>query len=151
MSLPAFERALRVEPQRSQFLTWFLIANFSGATLLLFIVSPLLLAVPLSVALWGYFYQLYRHHILRTTPRSIRLLVRELGGEWFLHTFDGAQREVTLSPSSYLHPYLIILILQAGRERMTLPLLPDSLSAGCFRALSVRLRTERAEDDRVAR
>ncbi len=87
----------------------------------------------------------------RRTPRTIRLLVRETGGEWLMHTLDGVEREVTLSPSSYVHPQLIILILQAEGKRCTLPLLRDSLSADCFRALSVRLRVGQGSDEVVTK
>lgn len=150
MSLPGYEPSLRIEPQRSRLLLFFLLFNFSGATLILLLVLPAWGALLLTIALWAYFYRLYRHHILRRTPRTIRLLVRETGGEWLMHTLDGIEREVTLSPSSYVHPQLIILILQAEGKRYTLPLLRDSLSADCFRALSVRLRVGQGSDTGIA-
>ncbi len=140
MSLPGYERSLRIEPQRSPVLQWFLFANCSGATLILFLVLPVLAALLLSIGLLSYFFWLYNHHILRRTSHTICLLVRETGGEWLLHTLDGIERVVTISPSSYVHPQLIILIMQAEGKRYTLPLLQDSLSADCFRALSVQLR-----------
>jgi len=155
MSLQKYEDALRVEPQQSLILKWFLIANFSGATLLLLISLPPPLALLVVALLWGYFYRLYNRHILQRSGHSIRLLVREQHGEWVLRTNDdirhGAEQEMTISPSSYLHPYFILLILQAGRNRYTLPLLPDSLSANCFRALSVRLKTEQVQERSVTR
>jgi len=144
MSSTRYEPSLRIEPQPSSTLKWFLIANFAGATLILFVVIDWLIALPIAMLLWFYFYRLYNHHVLHRTPESVRLLVRETTGEWLLHTRDGAEREVTLSPSSYIHPQLVILILLAEGKHYTLPLLRGSLSEECFRALSVRLKMSKA-------
>jgi len=146
MSSTRYEHSLRIEPQRSRILEWFLMINFSGTVLILFIVFPLLLALLLTAFLCGYLYRLYNHHVLRDTPSSVRLLVRETTGEWILHTLDGAERVVTLSPSSYIHPQLIILILQAEEETFTLPLLRDAIPADGFRALCVRLKVAQGEE-----
>lgn len=140
MSSTRYAQSLRIEPQPSLILKWFLIVNFVGAMLILFIVFSIFIALPLSLFLSGCFYSLYRHHILQKTAQSIRLLVRETYGEWFLYTLDGAEQEVTLSASSYIHPQLIILILLSKNKRYTLLLLRDSISTDCFRALSVWLR-----------
>ena len=144
MSSTRYEPSLRIEPQPSIILKWFLIANFAGAVLILSVVFPVLVALPIAMLLWLYFYRLFSHYVLQRTPQSIHLLVRETTGEWLLHTCDGVEQEVTLSPSSYIHPQLIILILLAGGKRYTLPLLRDSLSEECFRALSVRLKMSKA-------
>jgi len=140
MSSTRCEPSLRIEPQPSSILKYFLIANFFGVTIILLCLFPIFFALPSVVLLWAYFYQLYRHHILRCAPKSIRLLVRETEGEWLLRTLDGEEREITLSSSSYIHPQIIILILQAKGKRYVLPLLRDSLSKDCFRTLSVRLK-----------
>jgi hypothetical protein len=140
MSSIRCEPSLRIEPQPSSILKYLLIANFSGVTIILLCLFPIFFALLSVVLLWAYFYQLYRHNILRSTPSSIRLLVRETEGEWLLCTHNGEEREVTLSSSSYIHPQIIILILQAEGQRYILPLLHDSLSKECFRALSVRLK-----------
>ena len=140
MSSIRCEPSLRIEPQPSSTLKYFLIANFVGVTIILFALFSMLFALPLVILLWVYFYQLYRHHVLRSRPESIRLLVRETEGEWVLRTHDGEERAVTLSSSSYIHSQIIILILQAKGKRFILPLLQDSLSKDCFRALSVRLK-----------
>ena len=139
-----YEPSLSIEPKPSTTLKWFLIANFSGVTLILFVVYSVLIALPAIALLWLYYHRLYQHHILQATPTSIRLLVRETTGEWRLHTREGDTQEVTLSPSSYIHPQLIILILQAEGKRYTLPLLRDSLSEERFRALSVSLKMGKA-------
>ncbi len=144
MSSIRYEPSLSIEPKPSVTLKWFLIANFTGATLVLFVVYPALIALPLIALLWLYYLWLYQHHILQSTSTSIRLLVRETTGEWRLHTREGDAQEVTLSPSSYIHPHLIILILQAEGKRHTLLLLRDSLSEESFRALSVSLKMGRA-------
>ena len=144
MSSTRYEQSLRIEPQPSTILKWFLIVNFSGATLILPIVFDWLVASPIAMLLWLYFYRLYSHYVLQRTSKSIRLLVRETTGEWLLHTRDGIEREVTLSPSSYIYPQLIILILLAEGKHFTLPLLRDSLSEECFRALSVRLKVQKS-------
>jgi len=140
MSLTRYEPSLRIEPGPSLILKYLLIANFSGVTIILLCLFPVFFALPSAVLLWAYFYQLYRHHILRSTPSSIRLIVRETEGEWLLRTHNGEEQEVTLSSSSYIHPQIIILILQAEGKRYILTLLHDSLSKECFRALSVRLK-----------
>ena len=140
MSSTRYEPSLRIEPQPSVILKWFLIANFLGATLIVFIVFPVAFALTVSILLWLYFYLLYHRLILQRAPETVRLLVRETTGDWLLHTFDGAEQVVTLSPSSYIHPQLIILILQSEHRRYSLPLLRDSLSVDCFRSLSVWLR-----------
>ncbi len=140
MSSTRYARSLRIEPKPSSILKWFLIANFVGAMLILFIVFSVFIALLLSLFLSGCFYSLYRHYILQKTAQSIRLLVRETHGEWLLYTLDGAEQEVALSASSYIHPQLIILILLSNNKRYTLPLLRDSISTDCFRSLSVWLR-----------
>jgi len=140
MSSTRCEPSLRIEPQPSSILKYFFIANFSGVTVILLVLFSILFALPSVVLLWIYFYQLYRHHVLRCAPKSIRLLVRETEGEWVLRTHDGEERDVTLSSSSYIHPQIIILILQGRGKRYILPLLRDSLSKDCFRMLSVRLK-----------
>lgn len=142
MSSTRCEPSLRIEPQRSRLLQWFLVVNFSGATLILSVALPVIYALPLALLCWLYFYRLYRYHVLRNRPDSIRLLVRETSGEWLLHTYGGAEEVVTLSASSYLHSQLIILILRAGAARYTLVLLRDSLATDTFRELAVRLGAE---------
>ncbi|MCF6324533.1 MAG: hypothetical protein L3J89_09455 [Gammaproteobacteria bacterium] len=111
-----------------------------GATVILIIVFPVLISLPLSVILWLYFCQLYKRYILQCAAQSVRLLIRETTGDWLLHTIDGHVKLVTLSTSSYIHPRLIILILKAEEGHYILPLLHDSLSSDCFRALSVWIR-----------
>ncbi len=140
MSSTRYARSLRIEPQPSSILKWFLIVNFAGAMLILFIVFSVFIALPISLFLCGCFYSLYRHSILQQAPQSIRMLVRETSGEWFLYMLDGAEQEVTLSPSSYIHPQLIILILRSKNKRYTLLLLRDSIPTDCFRTLSVWLK-----------
>lgn len=141
MSSIRSERPLRIEPQRSLILSWFLIINFSGVTAILFLTLPLLYAALLLIPLWGYFYWLYREYILMSSLKSVHLLKRESDGVWLAITADGVEHEVQLMPSTYIHSHLIILLLKSGRQRFTLPLVPDSISAESFRALSVRLRT----------
>ncbi len=134
---------LRIEPHPSATLKWFLIANFGGAIFILFTVFSLLLTLPLAALLGYYIYWLYQHHILQRTSQSVRLLTHDTAGIWQLHTFDGITREVTLSPSTYIHPKLIILILLAEGESYTLLLPYDSLPRDSFRALSVLLRMKK--------
>jgi len=140
MSSTRYEPSLRIEPQPSSILKYILIVNFSGVTIILLCLFSIFFSLPLVALLWAYFYQLYRYHVLRCIPESIRLLVRETEGEWLLHTLDGEERAVSLSSSSYVHPQIIILILQAEDKRYILPLLRDSLPKDCFRILSVRLK-----------
>ncbi len=140
MSSTRFEPSLRIEPQSSPILKWFLFVNFFGATVILMIVFPILISLPLGTVLWFYFFQLYQCYILQCAPQSVRLLIRETTGDWLLYTVGGGVKVVTLSPSSYIHPQLIILILKVEGEHYILPLLRESLSQDCFRALSVWIR-----------
>ncbi len=140
MSLTRFEPSLRIEPQSSSILKWFLLVNFFGATVILIIVFPILISLSLSTVLWLCFFQLYKRYILQCAAQSVRLLIRETTGDWLLYTIDGGVKVVTLSPSSYIHPQLIILILKAEEGHYILPLLRESLSQNCFRALSVWIR-----------
>ncbi|MBL1261685.1 MAG: hypothetical protein COB33_014295 [Thiotrichaceae bacterium] len=103
-------------------------------------VFPILISLPLSLVLWLYFFQLYKRYISQCAAQSVRLLIRETTGDWLLHTIDGRVKVATLSPSSYIHPQLIILILKTDERRYILPLLRDSLSQDCFRALSVWIK-----------
>jgi len=140
MSSTRYVPSLRIEPQPSSILKWFLVANVVGAMLVLFVTFSIFIALPISLFLVGFFYSLHRHHISQKTAKSIRLLVRETSGEWLLYTLDGVEQEIMLSPSSYVHPQLILLILLSKERRYTLPLLRDSISADCFRSLSVCLK-----------
>jgi hypothetical protein len=61
--------------------------------------------------------------------------------DWTVHTADGKERTARLL-SSYVHPYIVILSLAAGRfVRYSVVILPDSADSDAIRRLRVCLQT----------
>ena len=117
----------------------------SGAIGALFIVSlPGWTTVGLAVAVLGSYVWLVAHHALLWHPRSVRRLRWGSGGRWQVGSRDGQELSATLSPDSFVRPWLTILRLrpESGGLVRNVVLLPDMLDAEAFRRLRVRLRLE---------
>ncbi|MEN9502799.1 MAG: hypothetical protein RI964_2084 [Pseudomonadota bacterium] len=106
------------------------------------------LAVWGLIANSGFYY--WRLHIRRSQARSVQAAVFYAVDNWRIHTPRGSYF-ATLLDSSFVHPWLCVLNLQADgtattrqwwqRQRIyTLILLPDSLPQEVLRQLRVRLK-----------
>jgi len=92
----------------------------------------------------------------RQTPARIQRLVWQSENDWRLESRGEGTLTAELLPSSFLHPWLMILNLRVEGRRLPVSVaLPrDSLDATTFRQLRVRLTTQKgglfdAENDAV--
>lgn len=82
----------------------------------------------------------FRQHI-GAASRITQLRISETG-EWTLWTAGGDEAFLTLSPSSIVTPWLILLHFRDENRRFrAVTVMPDSLEADGFRRLTVRLRS----------
>ncbi len=86
-------------------------------------------------------------------PRAgnIATLVWKADGDWVIETVEGKSFDAQLQPSSYVHPWLVVLNfrLEKSRRLRSIVIFPDTLDVGVFRELRVRLGIEggRQADD----
>lgn len=105
---------------------------------------PLLLLVGASGLYVGYV------QVLRRAPWSIRTALWRPDGTWLLTLGSGAERQATLSPSTFLSLPLVVLNFRSGRlRRHALPLFADALDPDQMRRLRQRLRMDGDDRDQA--
>jgi toxin CptA len=146
MSSPKFATPLRLEPRLSRRLLLLVGFTHVGALgvvlslrempayLQLFLVSGIVLSLWHTARQQGWLQQ----------PAAIRCLTWQADGDWLLETGAGETLAAQLLPSSYVHPWLVVLNLRLEDRRWprSLVLLRDSLDETTFRRLRVRLAVE---------
>ncbi|MDX1608712.1 MAG: protein YgfX [Halofilum sp. (in: g-proteobacteria)] len=131
MSSPASAPGLRLEPLPSRRLRG-LVAGLYAVALAGTLAAlpprwwPLLLAVGAALIGWD-----------RRTHRPLGAIACDADGGWWL---DGSG-PYRLQPGTVVTPWLVVLVLRAGRSTRRVALLPDSLAAAAWRELRVHLRT----------
>ncbi len=84
-------------------------------------------------------------------PWSLKEVIWQTDGSWYLIQGDGRQLEGRLLGSTYVSPALVVLNFRCGRWRnRSLVLLPDNLEPDLHRRLRVRLRLEGVPTGKVA-
>jgi toxin CptA len=107
--------------------------------------SFLLLPIAASALYVGYV------DVLRLAPWSIRSALWEPDGTWRIQLVSGAEREVRLSPATFVTLPLVVLNFRCGLlRRRALPVFADALDREQLRRLRQRLRIEGAAGDRVS-
>ena len=134
---------IEFKPRPSVLLSrWLLIAH-GLAAFLVFTTVHHKVAMPVFLLMIGYsYYRSYRQHVLHKGSGSVRRIIWQADGAWFLEDESGVVREAQLRPSSYVHPRLVILGFDFVRSkgRRHLVLCPDSMDMDTLRRLRARLR-----------
>ncbi|NCC27654.1 MAG: hypothetical protein EOM22_05730 [Gammaproteobacteria bacterium] len=87
--------------------------------------------------------------VLRRAPWSIRSALWEPDGTWRIQLVSGAEREVRLSPATFVTLPLVVLNFRSGLlSRRALPVFADALDPEPLRRLRQRLRIEGAARER---
>ncbi len=145
MSSTAYATPLRLELKPSRTLFWLLTFSHLGAAGLLSTMSlPFWVKAFLGMSvLVSYLWLVGRHALLRHPGAAVSLLWPR-GDHWQVQSRNGAQVSALLSPESFVHPWLTVLLLkpESGGRARNVVLLPDMLDAEAFRRLRVRLRLE---------
>ncbi|MCF6210104.1 MAG: hypothetical protein L3J88_00475 [Gammaproteobacteria bacterium] len=146
MSSPKYATPLVLEPRPSRWLLSLILFSHGGAIAVLLALDEwpwpvrLLLVVVVLASLWftvgglGW----------RRSPTRIQRLIWQTENEWRLELCNGEMLTARLRPSSYMHPWLVVLNLRVEGQWLpcSLVLARDSLDVTTFRRLRVRLTTE---------
>lgn len=101
--------------------------------------SLLLIPIAASALYVGYV------DVLRLAPWSVRSALWEPDGTWRILLVSGAEREVRLSPATFVTLPLVVLNFRWGLlRRRALPVFSDALDPEQLRRLRQRLRIEGA-------
>ena len=146
MSSRKYATPLILEPHPSRWLLFLMLFAHGGAIVVLLALDewpwPLQLSLVVMVltSLW---FVLGRQG-WRKMPGQIRRLVWSTDNDWQLVLRNGKTLHAELRPSSFLHPWLVVLSLRVEGRRLpqSLALARDSLDETTFRRLRVRLTTE---------
>lgn len=88
-------------------------------------------------------------HLLRRAPWSIESAIWRSDGTWTLRLASGTERDVRLSPATFVSLPLVVLNFRSGWLRWyAMPLFSDSLDPNALRRLRQRLRSEGCEQAR---
>jgi toxin CptA len=136
---------LLIEARFSRRLAWLVgLSHLAAAAVVLVLqlglTSFLLLLLVLASALYiGYV------DVLRRAPWSIRSAIWNPDGTWQIHFVSGAEREVELTPATFITLPLVVLNFRMGHlHRRALPVFADALHPDQLRRLRQRLRIEGA-------
>ena len=146
MSSPKYATPLILEPRSSRWLLLLMLFSHGGAIAVLLVLAEwpwparLWLLMAVLVSLWFTLGGLG----WRRSPTHIRRLTWQAGNEWRVELCNGELLMARLRPSSFMHPWLVVLNLRVEGQRLprSLVLARDSLDATTFRQLRVRLTTE---------
>lgn len=133
--MSAFTAPIYIEPRFSKRFAWSITVLHLGA---LFCLLPLTLSwtvkMGIGVGILLSAYQTTRKHLwLIDNPLCYCVLCKD--SIWL-----STEKEVQISPSSYIHPQLVVLrVLESGKTHCLI-LFPDALDEATFRRLRVRLR-----------
>jgi len=144
MSSKKSVQSLQIEPRLSRQLGLFMLL-VHGAALLAIANTNMPVAIQLALA--GFvlvnFIQTFQLHVLARAKQSVRMLVWDDHGDWYVFAADGEKLEARLLPASLVHPLLIVLNFRVkNRGRWTSILLADALDKRTHRQLLTRLRQE---------
>lgn len=134
---------IEFKPRPSELLSRLLLIAHGFAAFVVFTSVHHKVAMPLLLLAIGIsYYRNYRKHVLHKGTGSVRRIVWQADGAWFLEDESGVVREAQLRPSSFVHPRLVILGFDFIRSkgRRYLVLCPDSMDLDTLRRLRVRLR-----------
>lgn len=148
MSSSRFGETVDIHIGRSKMLGGALIVVHAGAVVLLGVTTlpfwaQLLIAASVLVSVWHAF---SRYVILRGAD-AITGLHCDGTNQWRVRFRAGHSAPATILPSSYVHPWLVVLNLRInkrGRCRSSI-LLRDNIDAQAFRRLRVRLLLAKAD------
>ncbi len=158
MSSAKYATPLTIEPRSSRWLLSLILFVHGGAIMVLLALDewPWLLRLAIVVPVLVSFWFALGKQGWRQSPIGICRLVWQLDNDWRLELRSGETLTAELRPSSFLHPWLVILNLRVKGRRLpqSLVLARDSLDDTTFRHLRVRLTTEKgglfdAKDDSV--
>jgi toxin CptA len=142
---------LLIQPGFSPRLAWLVgLSHLSAAAAVLglslgFQSLPLLVPIAASAFYVGYV------DVLGRAPWSIRSALWAPDGTWRIQLVSGAEREVRLSPTTFVTLSLVVLNFRCGLlRRRALPVFADALDPEQLRRLRQRLRIEGAARDRVS-
>lgn len=146
MSSPRSAAPFDLEPRFSRRLFWSAILAHSGAIVCAILLDAipvwtrLLLVSAMLLSLW---HTAHQQGWLQQTA-AIRRATWQANGDWFVETGKGELLEARLLPSSYSHPWLVVLNLRLEGRRLprSLVLMRDSLDETTFRRLRVRLEVD---------
>lgn len=116
-----------------------------GACGLLFVLPwGLTLKLALVVLLLVNLFVVLRKFPGLSRPKNIQAIEWCGDGSWFIRTFAGKQFTAQLQPSSFVHPWLVILNFHLQEEKglRSVVLFPDALDRETLRCLRVRLAIE---------
>lgn len=84
------------------------------------------------------------YHVYRSTPQSITKLVWRNSGDWRLVTHSGDVLEADLLPTTFVHPFLVVLNFRVSNRlrRLSVVLFPDAIATPQFRRLRAHLRCQ---------
>ena len=147
MSSPAFALPLRLECRTSRLLKYTVSIVHAVALLILLPLTLVwwikLPALGLVLVQWA---MTWRRFITFTAPLAVRRLVWTAEDRWELYHNDGVTRGAKLLPSTYIHPWLVILRFVTDDERRYAVILPlDSIDPDSHRRLRVQLRLQNGE------
>lgn len=143
MSSTKFAQPLRLNPKPSRILIGLLTAGHLGALLVLVPLDlSILIKMIIAVALVVSWVVAMRKQPGRMNEEGVQSLIWQSDGEWLLQTVAGDELPATLHPSTYVHPWLVVLnFRQEGKPGLlSVVLVPDALDAETFRELRVRLK-----------
>jgi toxin CptA len=144
MSSKRFATPLFLDIRRSRLLiAWIVAVHLLGVSVAVLVPlewfwrAGIILAVAVSLLFsWKKF-------VFGQSRLSVRRLVWDAEGDWYVVFPDGKEEDARLLPDSFVHPWLVILNLrmrQSGRV-ISVPFFRDSLDKDTLRKVRVRLRT----------
>lgn len=136
---------LTLKPDVSRVLVSLLTLIHVGACGLLFVLPwALMLKLFFAALLLGNLFFVLCKFPGLSRPENIQAIEWSGDGSWFIRTFAGKQLAAQLQPSSFVHPWLVILNfhLQEGKHSRSVVLFPDALDRETLRRLRVRLAIE---------
>jgi toxin CptA len=145
MGSPRERQPLLIEPGFSRQLAWLVgLTHFAAAAVVLVLQLGLTSFLLLLLVLASAFYIGYVD-VLRRAPWSIRSAIWNPDGTWQIHFVSGAEREVQLTPATFITLPLVVLNFRLGHlHRRALPVFADALHPDQLRRLRQRLRIEGA-------
>ncbi len=138
------DRLIRIEPGFSNWLAIYLLSIHLIALLLILSLQPPLLysaflILMVCISLGHY----WRRDLLHRTTRSISWAEWSEDRGWRLRQSDGGIQQATLTPSSYLSRYLVVLHFMTAENGTCRLLLPgDTIQPDLHRRLRVLLRLQ---------
>ena len=144
MSSNKSEQSLHIEPKKSPQLALVLLAIHGTAMgVLLSLPVNIWLQFALAGSVIGLLIGSWNIYITGMSKKSIKVLLWHEDGNWTLMTKDKHSIDVTLLPSSYVFPKIIVLQFRSDENRKYSAILfPDALNPQLFHRLFLRLKFE---------